>query len=263
MALPATACKALAAVAGKSSKKAGKPPRAGVRAMGGWRTLFRKRWAQRVAVVALVVLVGMPFTFTLIYSVLPVPATPLMVARLVEGEGWSHDWVPLEEISPSLRFAVIAGEDNLFCTHTGFDFNSLQAAWREWQAGQGTRGASTISMQTVKNLYLLPFRSLLRKGIEAYLTVYLEILLSKPRILEIYLNIAELAPGVYGAEAAAQHHFGKTAAQLSEREAALIAAVLPNPRRWSASQPTNYIAGRASTLQRRIHQLGPLLDCAR
>lgn len=216
-----------------------------------------------MGVLALVVLVGMPATFTLLYTVLPVPATPLMVARLFEGEGWSHDWVPREEISPSLGFAVIAAEDNLFCAHNGFDFDSLQMAWQEWQAGQGTRGASTISMQTAKNLYLLPVRSLLRKGIEAYLTVYLEVLLSKPRILEIYLNIAEWAPGVYGAEAAARHHFGKPAAQLTEREAALLAAVLPNPRRWSAGQPTNYIAGRASTLQRRIHQLGPLLDCAR
>ncbi|MFD1378239.1 monofunctional biosynthetic peptidoglycan transglycosylase [Fodinicurvata halophila] len=218
---------------------------------------------QRTGVLVLVVLVGMPATFTLLYTVLPVPATPLMVARLFEGEGWSHDWVPREEISPSLGFAVIAAEDNLFCAHNGFDFESLQMAWREWQAGEGARGASTISMQTAKNLYLLPVRSLLRKGVEAYLTVYLEILLSKQRILEIYLNIAEWAPGVYGAEAAARHHFGKSAAQLTEREAALLAAVLPNPRRWSASQPTNYIAGRASTLQRRIHQLGPLLDCAR
>lgn len=258
MALRATACKALDVVAGKASKKGGKTA-----ARGRWSKLLRRRWVQRAGVLVLVVLVGMPATFTLLYTVLPVPATPLMVARLFEGEGWSHDWVPREEISPSLGFAVIAAEDNLFCAHNGFDFESLQMAWREWQAGQGTRGASTISMQTSKNLYLLPVRSLLRKGIEAYLTVYLEVLLSKPRILEIYLNIAEWAPGVYGAEAAARHHFGKPAAQLTEREAALLAAVLPNPRRWSASQPTSYIASRASTLQRRIHQLGPLLDCAR
>ncbi|MFC4352856.1 monofunctional biosynthetic peptidoglycan transglycosylase [Fodinicurvata halophila] len=245
-------------MAGKASKKGGKTG-----GRGRWSKLLRRRWVQRTGVLVLVVLVGMPATFTLLYTVLPVPATPLMVARLFEGEGWSHDWVPREEISPSLGFAVIAAEDNLFCAHNGFDFESLQMAWREWQAGEGARGASTISMQTAKNLYLLPVRSLLRKGVEAYLTVYLEILLSKQRILEIYLNIAEWAPGVYGAEAAARHHFGKSAAQLTEREAALLAAVLPNPRRWSASQPTNYIAGRASTLQRRIHQLGPLLDCAR
>lgn len=252
MALRATACKALDVVAGKASKKGGKTG-----GRGRWSTLLRRRWVQRVGVLALVVLVGMPATFTLLYAVLPVPATPLMVARLFEGEGWSYDWVPREEISPSLGFAVIAAEDNLFCAHNGFDFDSLQAAWQEWQAGQGTRGASTISMQTAKNLYLLPVRSLLRKGIEAYLTVWLELLWPKRRILEVYLNIAQFGDRLFGAEAAARRYFGVAAADLSHGQAALLAAALPAPERYRVAPPTPFMRERQAWIESQMRQLGP------
>lgn len=210
---------------------------------------------------ALVALLGPPIGL-IAFRIVPPPVTPLMLIRLAQGEGLHKTWTPLAEISPRLRAAVIAAEDNLFCTHNGFDLDSLQDAFDDWQDDRRTRGASTISMQTAKNLFLWPGRDFLRKGAEAYVTVWMELLWPKSRIAEIYLNIAEWGPGLYGAEAAAQAYFRKPAAELSRREAALLAAVLPNPRRWSPARPTAYIANRAATLQRRMTQLGPaLLAC--
>lgn len=248
--------------------KVGKTKAKGQRAKGararfrGWLQRQRRRSRQIVLWLAAIA-VGLPLALTLLYSVAPPPVTPLMLIRLVQGEGLQKQWAPLEEISPNLRFSVIAGEDNLFCTHSGFDFASLREAWAERQTGGRSRGASTLSQQLAKNLFLWPGGGFLRKGAEAYLTLYLETLLSKRRLLELYLNVAEWGPGVYGAEAGAQTHFGKQAAQLTGREAGLMAAVLPNPRRWSAGRPSDYISRRASTLQTRVQQLGPLLDCAR
>jgi len=222
---------------------------------------------RRIALWAVGLAVFLPAAVVLIYAVAPPPATPLMIVRLFEGDGqvggWRRDWVPLEEISPQLPWAVIAAEDNLFCEHWGFDTASLQEAVQDLRSGERPRGASTITMQTAKNLFLWPGRSFLRKGIEAYLTPFLEVLLSKRRILELYLNIVEWGPGIYGAEAAAQAHFSRSAADLTQGQAALLAAVLPNPRRWSAGRPSPYIRERAAALQLRIEQLGPLLDCAR
>lgn len=221
-----------------------------------------RRWILRGLAGLAALFVALPLLLTLAYAVVPPPGTPLMVLRLFEGEGLDRRWASLERISPNLRHAVIAGEDNLFCRHRGFDVASLRQAWAERQAGGRSRGASTLSMQLAKNLFLWPGGGLIRKGIEAYLTVYLETLLPKRRILELYLNVAEWGPGIYGAEAAARAHFGKSAAELSAREGALLAAVLPNPRRWSAARPTDYINRRAGTLQTRVRQLGPLLACA-
>jgi monofunctional biosynthetic peptidoglycan transglycosylase len=210
--------------------------------------------------VALVVLAGPPVGLV-VYRLLPPPITPLMVIRLVEGEGLTRDWMGLESISPYLRAAVIAGEDNLFCRHHGFDVDSLRDAYDEWMDGGRARGASTLSMQTSKNLFLWPGRSALRKGLEAYVTVWLEVLWPKDRIIEVYLNIAEWGPGIYGAEAAARHYFRVPAARLSRQQAARMAAVLPNPRGWSPARPTDYIRERAAVLERRAGQLGPLLAC--
>jgi monofunctional glycosyltransferase len=203
----------------------------------------------------------LPPVLMLAYRVLPVPATPLMVIRLIEGEGWQRQWTPLDRISPHLPAAVIAGEDNLFCEHGGFDWPALRNEWERFRTGERSRGASTISMQTSKNLFLWPGRDLLRKGLEAWLTLQLELLLPKRRIMEIYLNIAETGPGIYGAEAAARAYFDRPAADLGRREAALIAAVLPNPRRWSPASPTGYIEGRVRTLHTRVDQIRPLLHC--
>ena len=173
-----------------------------------------------------------PAVVILVYAVVPPPATPLMLIRLVEGHGLSKDWVPLTRISPHLQRAVIAAEDAKFCRHGGFDWVAVDTAIERRRQGGRVVGASTISMQTAKNLFLWPARTYFRKGGEAYITVWLETLLSKRRILELYLNVIEFGPGLYGAEAAARHYFGVAAADLPPAPAARLAAVLPSPLTW-------------------------------
>ncbi len=217
----------------------------------------------RRAILAAAGLALAPAVVLAAYRLVPPPVTPLMLIRLVQGHGLAKDWTALDHISPNLADAAIAAEDNRFCSHVGFDWNQLAAAIEEYQAGDDLRGASTISMQTAKNLFLWPGRSFIRKGVEAYLTVLVEALLPKRRILELYLNIDECGPGIYGAEAAARHWFRKPAVDLSPREAALLAAVLPSPLRFSPAAPSGYVARRASVIGRRVGQLGPLLACVR
>ena len=157
--------------------------------------------------------------------------------------------------------AVVAAEDNRFCEHFGFDLQAIETAIEDYMEGERLRGASTISMQTAKNLFLWPGRSLLRKGLEAYLTAMIEVLWSKRRIIEVYLNVAEWSGGVYGIESAAQRSFGKSAKQLTRWEASLLASVLPNPRARSAVRPDAALRAKARKVSQRIGQLGPLLDC--
>ena len=205
-----------------------------------------------------------PLVLLLAYRFLPVPGTPLMLMRLAEGEPLRYDWVSLGEIAPSLPRLVVAAEDNLFCRHWGFDADAVQRELEKALDGEESRGASTLSMQVAKNLFLWPGRSFVRKGLEAWLTPYVELVLPKRRIIEIYLNIAEWGPGIYGAEAAARAHFRVPAARLSEAQAAQMAAVLPYPRRWSASSPTPYIQNRAQLYRQRVGQLGDAyLGCLR
>ena len=215
----------------------------------------------RIALWLVVFVALLPLGLVAVYRVVPPPMTPLMVIRLAEGEGLQRRWVPLPEISPHAVKAVIAAEDNLFCSHRGFDWDALLDAVVEHGKGERLRGASTISMQTAKNVFLWPGRNFFRKGLEAYLTPPIELLWGKRRIIEIYLNVAEWGPGIYGIEAAARKHFGKGADRLTRWEAALLAAVLPNPREWSPASPGAYVQGRARTYLRRIQQLGPMLDC--
>jgi monofunctional biosynthetic peptidoglycan transglycosylase len=191
------------------------------------------------------------------YGTLPPPATPLMVLRAIDGQPWHRRWVPYAAITPDLARAVVAAEDAKFCDHAGFDFAALEQAWEENQEGGRVRGGSTISMQTAKNVFLWPDRDWLRKGLEAYFTLLIELAWGKQRIIEVYLNSVEWGPGIYGAEAAANIHFGKSASALTRREAALLAAVLPNPLLWSAARPTGYIRGRASTIQARMNDITP------
>lgn len=165
-----------------------------------------------------------------------------------------YAWRSLKEISPHLAVAVLAAEDQKFPAHFGFDFQSIGDAFRE--RTNRPRGASTISQQVAKNLYLWPGRSLLRKGIEAYFTLAIETLWPKRRILEVYLNIAEFGPNLFGADVASHVHFGKPAAQLSRHEAALLAAVLPNPTRLSARQPSPYVQERAEAISREARRMG-------
>ena len=190
----------------------------------------------------------------LLYRLLPPPMTFLMTTRAVEGEGLSYRWRSLDEISPRLVEAAIAAEDSTFCAHRGFDMKAIERALkanaRVEQRGRGRiRGGSTISQQTAKNVFLWPGRDWIRKVLEAGYTVSIETLWGKRRIMEVYLNVAEWAPGVYGAEAAAQHWFDKSASDLTAREAARLVAILPSPRRYKAASPGPYVRRRASRIQ--------------
>jgi monofunctional biosynthetic peptidoglycan transglycosylase len=213
----------------------------------------------RLLLVALIV----PPALLLVYRFLPPPLTPLMLIRLGQGEGLRKDWQPLSAIAPALAEAVVAAEDNRFCEHWGFDWPALEGEIAAWRAGEAPRGASTITMQTAKNLLLWPERSRVRKALEAPLTPQIEVLWPKRRIIEVYLNIVEFGPGIYGAEAAAQSFFDKPAADLSAREAALLAAALPSPRTSSPAEPSAWLEDRARTIRARIDQLGPRLACVR
>ncbi len=230
--------------------------------MFGRRRSLYKQIRFALICLTLLLIVG-PVLLILLYREVSPPVTPLMLIRLTEGEGLKKEWVPLASMSRHVPRSVIALEDNNFCRHSGVDWGELFSAISDYFKGDKLRGASTITMQTSKNLFLWPGRNVLRKVIEAPLTFLLELFWSKTRILEVYLNIAEWGPGIYGIEAAAQANFGKPAKSLTRREAALLAAVLPNPRRWSPRSPTRYIERRVRLSNRRSATLGPLLDCAR
>ena len=209
------------------------------------------RWILRFAALMFAISIMM----TAIYEHVPVPVTWLMLLRVVQGDGLTKDWEPVENISPELIRAVIAAEDTRFCEHRGFDWVELRKAIDEWRRGEGLRGASTSSNQVARNVFLWPSRDLLRKGLEAYYTVLIELMWRKERIIEVYLNVAEWGPGIFGAEAAAQHYFGKPASELTRREASLMAAILPNPIDWSASSPGEYTANYAARIRTRMDQL--------
>ncbi len=206
-----------------------------------------------------------PFLLIALFAHVDPPITPLMVLRWQQsgyaGAPPLPDWRRLEEISPHLPRAVIAGEDNYFCIHGGFDIEASLTQVELWLDGKRPRGASTITMQMAKNLFLWPDRSTARKLIEAWLTPQIEFLWSKQRTLEVYLNVIEFGPGIYGAEAAARHHFAVPAVALDANQAALLAAVLPNPHQRSASRPSTFVRDHARTIGRRVGTLGPLLDC--
>ena len=195
-----------------------------------------------------------------VYKWVPVPATPLMAIRYFENpeETIRHNWVPLEKISPNLQLAVVASEDQNFLKHDGFDYKAIQKAIDYNRKGKRIRGASTISQQTAKNVFLWPNRSWLRKGLEVYFTFLIEQLWSKERILEVYLNSIEMGKGIYGAEAASKSWFGKSASKLTSSEAAAIAAILPNPTIYRASPASNYIQQRKNWILRQMQNLGQL-----
>jgi monofunctional biosynthetic peptidoglycan transglycosylase len=218
-------------------------------------TLLKPSRGQRLRQLVLrVVLGGFVLSFVLVglYRFAPPPATPLMLLRLITGESLHKTWMPYAQISPNLARAVIAAEDSGFCQHNGFDWEALDNAWQRNQHSKRIRGGSTISNQTAKNVFLWPDRTYIRKAFEFYFTFLIETVWGKRRILEMYLNVVEWGHGIYGAEAASRSHFNKSAQNLTRHEAALLAAVLPNPRRWSASKPSAYIRGRADTIEARM-----------
>ena len=205
---------------------------------------------------------GVSIFFVVLFKFVPVPFTPLMVVRAIENKSagkeiyFSHDWVPIENISVNLQKAVIASEDGYFLKHNGFDFKAIQKAYKSNERGRRIKGGSTISQQTAKNVFLWQGRSYLRKGLEAYFTVLIEIVWGKERIMEVYLNSIEMGNDVYGAQAAAEHWYRKDAANLTPIQAAGIAPILPNPRKFSATSSSSYINNRKAKILRVMRHVG-------
>lgn len=197
----------------------------------------------------------------LVYKFVNPPFTPLMLIRVVEGAldgelvGVNKEWKDYDDISKNVFRAVISSEDAKFLKHGGFDWKAIENAkkYNEKFKGKKVRGASTISMQTAKNVFLWQSRNYIRKALEAYFTVLIEYIWGKKRILEVYVNVIEMGTGVYGIEAASQKYFQKSASDLTKREAALIAAILPNPRYRSAASPTPYLEKRQAFIQKRMN----------
>ncbi len=218
---------------GKSAKRTGEP-----RFNRYVRTVRRWLWRAALTVAALVAfMVGL-------YALVNPPVTPYMVAERLREGPVRHDWVPMERIAPVMARSVVAAEDANFCLHWGFDMDAIRDAIEDG----GQRGASTIPQQTVKNVYLWHGRNWFRKATEAGLTPLVELVWSKRRILEVYLNVAEFDRGIFGVEAAARHHFGVSAADLTPTQAARLAAVLPDPKGRSASEPSRFVRGRAASI---------------
>jgi monofunctional glycosyltransferase len=216
------------------------------------------RWLRRIGFAA-VLLLGVVLGLMLAFRYADPPFTPVIAAKRLAGEAIDQRWVPLERISPRLARAVVASEDALFCQHAGIDFGALRDAIEDTRRGS-PRGGSTLTMQVVKNLFLWPHRSYVRKAIELPLALVLDFVWPKRRILEVYLNIAEWGPGIYGAEAAAHHAFGKTAARLTDAEAARLAVSLPNPAERDPGDPNATVERLAARLEARVRR-GVSLAC--
>lgn len=212
---------------------------------------------RRIIIWILVIFFGGSILMTVAYKYLPVEVTPLMLIRYFQDDlPIHHKWVPLKQISPDLPQAVVASEDNRFMTHNGFDTQAIQQAIDEAQNGRRQRGASTISQQTAKNVFLWPGRSWFRKGLEVYFTKLIEWIWGKRRIMEVYLNSIEMGKGIYGAWAVAKYHFNTTPGNLSRGQCALIAASLPNPRRFNSGSPSEYLLGRQAAILWNMDNVG-------
>jgi monofunctional biosynthetic peptidoglycan transglycosylase len=207
---------------------------------------------------------GLSIFFVVLFKFVPVPFTPLMVIRAIENKMdgkeilFDHNWESLDKISVNLQKAVIASEDGTFLTHNGFDFIAMQKAYKSNERGRKIKGGSTISQQTAKNVFLWQGRSYLRKGLEAYFTVLIELIWGKERIMEVYLNSIEMGDGVYGAYAATEHWYRRDASSLTMMQAAGIAAILPNPRKYKATSSSSYINNRKSKIVRIMRHIGKI-----
>ena len=219
----------------------------------------RKPFARltRVALAGVFGWIALTVVLVLPWRWIPPPTTAFMLRERIVGEGTlHHQWVQWDDISPHLPIAAVAAEDQKFPGHFGFDFDSIADAMEEKRRGGRLRGASTISQQVAKNLYLWPGQNLVRKGLEAYFTVAIELMWPKRRILEVYLNVAEFGPGVFGVLAASRHAFLREPGDLTPRQAATLVAVLPSPKRMSAASPSEYVMHRAREIQQAVAQLG-------
>lgn len=224
--------------------------------------MFKKilKWLKKAILWFFIISIGL----VILFKWVPVPFTYTMISRsvgmLFSGEKvvWKHDWVPIEKISPYMPRAVVASEDNLFTKHNGFSMNAIKKAMEANKKGKKLRGGSTISQQTAKNVFLWQGRNWVRKGLEVYFTVLIEIFWSKERIMEVYLNSIEMGNGVYGIESASQYWYHKPASKLNPTEAAGIAAILPNPRKFKASNSSPYINRRKGKIVDLMRKIGPV-----
>ena len=208
---------------------------------------------------------GISVFLVILFKFVPVPFTPLMIIRSIEQKlagkemTCSHDWISIDEMSKNFPKAVLASEDGNFIKHNGFDFKAMQKAFKSNNRGRKLKGGSTISQQTAKNVFLWQGRSYVRKGFEAYFTFLIELVWGKKRIMEVYLNSIEMGDGVYGVQAASQHWYGKNAANVTQIQAAGIAAILPNPRKYKASNSSNYINLRKAKIVRVMRRVGKIV----
>jgi monofunctional biosynthetic peptidoglycan transglycosylase len=210
--------------------------------------------------------IGLSVFSTILFRWVPIPVTPLMLIRCVEQKmdgkemKLAKDWTSLENISPHLQLAVVCTEDQNFLWHYGIDFGALKKAMDNTDGRKRRRGASTISQQVAKNVFLWNGRNYVRKGLEVYFTLLIETFWSKERIMEVYLNIAEMGDGIYGAEAASQAYFRKPAAKISKEQAATLACILPSPRKYNAKRPGPYLKGRINWTLQQMRFWGGKLD---
>ena len=208
---------------------------------------------------------GISVFLVILFKFVPVPFTPLMIIRSIEQKlagkemTCSHDWISIDEMSKNFPKAVLASEDGNFIKHNGFDFKAMQKAFKNNNRGRKLKGGSTISQQTAKNVFLWQGRSYIRKGFEAYFTFLIELIWGKKRIMEVYLNSIEMGDGVYGVQAASQHWYGKNAADVTQIQAAGIAAILPNPRKYKALNSSNYINLRKAKIVRVMRRVGKIV----
>ena len=243
----------LLAKASKSRPKRKTPPQ-GLRRLAG--RLARIVGAVLLAYAALLVIVPWSYRIPVLH-----PVSTLMVWQGVTGTDVTRDWVAIDDMADALAHSVLMSEDGQFCSHRGIDWAALSEVIDDALDGETPRGASTITMQAAKNLFLWPGRSYLRKAVEAPLAIYINYAIPKKRLMEIYLNVVEWGPGIFGAEAAAQHYFGRSAARLSPRQAALMAAALPNPIERNPAKPSNGMNRLARVIEGRARKAGGYVDC--
>lgn len=219
---------------------------------------------KKIVLWSAIVFFGSTVLLTLAYRFVNPPYTPLMLLRAAGPQTEKCEkkidkqWVPLEDISPEMVRAVVASEDNLFLQHKGFDWKAIREARQHNAKGKTLHGASTISQQTAKNVFLWPSRSYLRKGLEVYFTFLIETFWPKERIMEVYLNVCEMGPGLYGVERAARRYYGKPASKLNRSEAAMLAAILPAPLTRNPVHPTAYLYKRQQKIQHLMQLIGPV-----
>lgn len=247
---------------GAAKRKKGKAKsRASTLSESKLKTFFINRITKRLFAIVMI-LISLPIVFTFIYTIPGTkPVSTLMMGRALTGQPVERKWVDLEDVAPVVYQSVVMSEDGQFCGHRGVDWNELNAVIDNALDGERTRGASTIAMQTAKNLFLWPHRSFIRKAFEVPYAIFADFILGKKRLMEIYLNIAEWDEGVFGIEAASQHYFNRPASRLSRRQAALLTVSLPNPKGRNPAKPTKSLQRLARVIEKRAKQSGAYIKC--